>query len=512
MWQVQGGYRLSLFNNDIESMTFNNPLFATPTLAGFNSNVGQMPLAPNNQAHNLFLNGGLNLPMATRLTAKVALGMNRQDDNFFPHTVNSLLVGDPRLVLYSPSLRGDVRTYLANVTGTTRPIQDLSVTGAYRYYAVDNRTLHQTFPGHVVRDTGAVVGETRFSHVHDYTKHNADLDAAYKLFRPLTLRAGFGWERWDRSETQETGLSDEYSGKFGLDYRPLSWLDIKGRYVRSWRRIDFYNTFSHLAHTVLEEELPGEAAVSQSPLARKFTMAARDRHKAEITFHLMPIETLDVGITLAYAQDRFPWSYLGLQDDKNWSGALDVGYTPVPWLTLRANVAREENHAKQRSEFRTVVGGVTTNNPRDDWISRNVDTYDTVGAGTIFRLIPDKLDLQADYGYYRSIARVNSFNTQPPPASGAFAAAASFPDDRFSLHRIGGVLRYWLLKNLTVRLGYTYERFRVSYWQTDFIQPVNRNTFLVPPTPFGQTDVFLGAKPFKNYETHIIGGGITYGF
>lgn len=519
VWQLQGGYRLSIFGNDIKTMTYDNPLFATATVAGFNSNVGRAVLAPDNQAHNLFLAGGVNLPMATRIAGKISYGVNYQNDTFFSHTVNPnpLLAGDPRLTLLAPSLRGDVRTLLVNATASTRPLTDVNVTGAYRFYGTDNRTLTQTFPGHVVRDTGAVVGETRFSTVHDYQKQNGDLDVAWRVLRPLTLRAGFGWERWDRPDTREVGRTDEYSGKFGLSYKPFSWLDIGARYIRSWKRIDEYNTFAHLAHTLVEEEVADAARTLQSPLLRKFDEAARDRHKAEITFRLMPFESLDVGFTLAYAQDRFPFSPLGLLEDKNWSGAVDAAYTPVSWLTLRANYAREEYHSKQRSRSRPVTGVVVGDFVGFEWLSRNVDVYDTVGAGTLVRLVPNRLDLQGDYTYQRSIARVNAGNptdvtcTGPAPCTAAnrtTATATSFPDDRFSLHRIGGVLRFWLLKNLTLRAGYTYERFRVSYWQTDFIQPVNT----VPPISTSQTDVFLGVRPFRSYEAHIIGGGVTYGF
>jgi len=149
-----------------------------------------------------------------------------------------------------------------------------------------------------------------------------------------------------------------------------------------------------------------------------------------------------------------------------------------------------------------------------------VDTYDTVGAGTTLRLIPEKLDLNADYSYQLSIARVNSSNPFPVTCTPTLpgntctagnintAMASSFPDNRFSLHRIGGAVRYWLLRNLALRAGYTYERFRVSYWQTDFIQPVNGT----PPITTSPLDVFLGAKPFRSYEAHVIGGGVSYGF
>ncbi len=520
VWQVQGGYSLSIFGNDIKTVTFGNPLFATPTVAGFNSNVGRIVLAPDNQSHNLSLAGGVNLPMATRLSAKVAYTINKQDDTFFSHTVNPLLAGDPRLRLYSPSLRGDVRNLLVNASGVTRPIQDVTVTGTYRFFGYYNFTLPQTFPAHEVRDTGAVVSETLFAIPHDYQKQNGDLDASWRVLWPLTLRAGVGWERWDRADSRETGRTDEYSLKTGLSYKPLSWLDIRAKYVRSWKRIDFYNTYAHIAHTQLDETLGASSLSGQDPNLRKYDEAARDRHRAELSFRLMPLENLDVGLTGSYSRDDYPFSYYGLQNGNEWSAGVDAAYSPVSWLTLRANYVREEYHSKQRSQSRTLTAaGVLVDFLGFDWVSRNVDTYDTVGAGTTIRLIPDRLELLGDYGYTRSIARVNSFNPNPVVCTGGAAAgctaaniatarATNFPDDRFSLHRINAVLRYWLLKNLALRAGYTYERFRVSYWQTDFIQPVNT----APPISTSQTDVFLGLQPFKNYEAHIIGGGLTYGF
>ena len=88
-----------------------------------------------------------------------------------------------------------------------------------------------------------------------------------------------------------------------------------------------------------------------------------------------------------------------------------------------------------------------------------------------------------------------------------------------TLHRASGVLRYWLLKNLALRLGYVYERFRVSYRQTDFIQPMNSPNIVTglvqagpAPDPTAPYDIFLGLRPFKSCEAHIIGAGITYGF
>ena len=371
----------------------------------------------------------------------------------------------------------------------------------------------QTFPDLAVRDT-FTLGMPRLSRIFDYQKQNGDLDVAWRALRQVTLRGGFGWERWDRPDTREVGRTDEYSGKFGLTYRPLSWLEIVGRYARSWKRIDQYNTFAPLAHLVLPENFSEEAAGFQSPLLRKFDEAARDRHKGEVAVRLKPMKGLDVGVSLALAQDHYPFSPLGLQEDRNWTAGVDVGYTPVPWLTLRAKYERDESHSRQRSRFRPD-DVVPFDSVDLDWISRNVDTFDTVGAGALVRLIPDRLDFQVDYLFQRSIARVVSFNVATPgsvtagvTADDPDTQARSLPDDRFSLHRLSGVMRYWLLKNLALRLGYAYERFRTSYWRTDSLQPAGN----VPIGTEGTADVFLGVKPFQNYGVHIIGGGISYGF
>jgi MtrB/PioB family decaheme-associated outer membrane protein len=511
VWQLQGGYTLSIFGNDIKTMTYDNPFFNPTgcTLASTSvacARQARMVLAPDNQAHNWFVTGGLNLPMATRFTAKVAYGMNLQDDTFYAPTINNaLLARNPGLSpsLFAPSLRGDVRTLLVNATGTSRPLPDLTVTGGYRFYGMNNLTLSQSFLTTAVRDTSTT--GTRFSVPYDYQKQNADLDLAYKLFRPLTLRAGFGWERWDRPDSREVGQSDEYSAKFGVGYRPLSWLDIASRYTRSWKRIDHYDPYAPFFASELPQAAasPGGAVVKQ----RKYDEAARDRHKAELTFQFFPLENLEAGVTLAYAQDHFPWSYLGLISDKYWSGAVDVAYTPWSWLTLRANYAREEYHTKQRE---TPGGGVA--NPTLDWINRNVDTYDVAGAGTIIRLIPQRLEFSADYLFFLSVGKLHTYNPVKPstaPANPTCAQiACDFPDDRFSRQRIITALRYWLLKNLSLRAGYTYERFRESYWQSDFIQPMNTISGLGTATE----GVYLGARPYKNYEVHIISGGVSYGF
>jgi hypothetical protein len=57
----------------------------------------------------------------------------------------------------------------------------------------------------------------------------------------------------------------------------------------------------------------------------------------EGTFRVRPLKDLSLGGTLAYSQDQFHFSPLGLQAEWSWSGSAHLTYTPVAWLTFQAS-------------------------------------------------------------------------------------------------------------------------------------------------------------------------------
>src|SRR5574337_608826 len=75
-WNVGLGYSASFFDQGIDNITFDNPLSATnsPTASA----RGRTTMDPSNQAHNVFVTGGLSLPLQTRITGKVSYGWPRQ--------------------------------------------------------------------------------------------------------------------------------------------------------------------------------------------------------------------------------------------------------------------------------------------------------------------------------------------------------------------------------------------------------------------------------------------------
>ena len=174
-----------------------------------------------------------------------------------------------------------VGTFLFNLNATSHPLPPLTLTLHYRLYDFDDMSDEITFPGHVVDDR-TLVTEPRTSGQYSYTKQNAEFDARWRFGQPVALTAGVGWERWDRDEHREVSETNEYLLKLALDATPTDWLTARLIYRPSTKRISSYNTFAHLAHTVVEEPTPDEQAQGQSVLLRKFDEADRDRQLLDL--------------------------------------------------------------------------------------------------------------------------------------------------------------------------------------------------------------------------------------
>src|SRR5207237_9526912 len=98
-WQLRAGYALSMFDNGHRIVVADNPCFGLPAAVtaappGCGPDAvgapqsGGVSLAPSNQAHTWSLAGGIDLPMATRLSANVGYGLRLQNASFLPQTIN----------------------------------------------------------------------------------------------------------------------------------------------------------------------------------------------------------------------------------------------------------------------------------------------------------------------------------------------------------------------------------------------------------------------------------------
>lgn len=512
-WNLQLNYLGSFFENDLDAMLIDNPLRVTDS-ATQGAYRGRSALAPSNSAHTLSLTGAVTLPFdfPARLTGTIAHSRRFQDEDFLPHTINSAIMS-PALALPRNDLNGEVQTWFGSVRLAARPTKKLNITGNYRSYDLDNMSPVLTFPGHVLNDRTLVV-EDRMTTPNSYRVQNADLEASYRLFKNRAkAKLGFEWERWDRDDHREVVRTNEYVGKVGLDAKISDWAKIRAGYQFGIKRGSDYNTFAHLAHTVISAD---EVAFSQSQseLLRKYDEADRNRNQVEFQVELEPRSDLSLTWTTTYTDDDYVHTQLGLQGYHGWTFGGDAEYTPFRWLTLTPFYTYELYQYDQANRWRPVAGGATVNSPLNDWESTSLDRVFTAGAGANFDLIEEKLDLQLYYLIQHATGETlaSAASGQAPLTGADGGNAVNYPNLRDIYQMVNATLNYHMKNDVTLHLGYSYERFNFGNFTINNLRPFmpdsnNNGSGVISPS----TDIFLGNR-IGNYNAHLMMLSASYRF
>jgi hypothetical protein len=145
----------SFFGNDIDTMTFQNPLFITTnTITGVAPTTfteGRFDLYPGNSDVNVRAEIAQKLPrfFKSRVTGTVAFGRSRQDDALIPWAIDPLTGGtingvattgmwNTTAALSQGSADREIGTRLGDVSLVMNPARALTVRGKVRYYETDN--------------------------------------------------------------------------------------------------------------------------------------------------------------------------------------------------------------------------------------------------------------------------------------------------------------------------------------------------------------------------------------
>jgi MtrB/PioB family decaheme-associated outer membrane protein len=512
-WQIQGNYTLSIFQSGLDSLTVANPCFRLsaplPNGCGTDANGapanGRLSVPPNNVANTISVAGAVNIPFwHTRLSANVSYSLRTQDDTFLPHTNNPTLAGSSSLVLPASNLDGFVQTILLNLNAVSRPLPSLTLTAKYRLYDLIDDSDELVFPGHVIDDR-TLVNEPRQSRDFSYLKQNAELDARWRFGTPVALTGGIGWEYWDRSQSREAPTTNEYFGKLALDVTPVDWFLGRLTWIPSSRRVSSYNTDAYVQHAVVEDDPSDLAGQGQSLSLRKYDEANRNSQRIDLMLQFTPFETLTISPIGGYRYDDYPDSTLGLQNAETWSLGIDIGWSPVPWLSFSAGYEYEYGKTHQQSRSREQTGTTIFDFPDFTWTSESVDRIQTVYASLRATLIPKALEWTLGLAYQTANGQVNTSNPVKPTsgtaAQDANATAKSFPATDESLIRIGTAIRYAFGKGWAATVAYAFEKFTGTNFRTDGLNP------FVP----GNTSIWLGSDA-RDYTAQYVTLSLSYQF
>jgi len=91
---------------------------------------------------------------------------------------------------------------------------------------------------------------------------------------------------------------------------------------------------------------------------------------------------------------------------------------------------------------------------------------------------------------------MNASNPLTPVGTGsASAVAANFPEIETTLNQVNAFLRYWITKNFSAKVMYSWEQWEQSDFRFDGLLPFNF------PNPNTGDTIFLGMDP-QNYTAH----------
>jgi MtrB/PioB family decaheme-associated outer membrane protein len=373
----------SFFRNDIDTMTFENPLFITLNgstgLSPTTFTRGRFDLAPNNEHYKIKGEYARALPDLYRgnVTATVALGSMRQNDNLiapteYPLTGGTVTAGGTSLAdvwnttaaLSRQSAQARIDTRLADVGLSLKPAGGLDVKGKLRYYGTSNAMQYQSCNpltgqwGRLLNDgSGLSLANGAYNSAncdlaavqamniaptagnipirsvpYDYEQLNTSLAADYRIDRTSSVNAAIERESY-RREFRERDRTWEDKIKLGyVDRTPIDGT-IRLSYEHARRRGSEYNTNPYQPFL--------SASMGPAPTAngvnvsswfhsieqfRSFDLADRDQNivNGRVNYALRP--DLDGAVTVQFKDAEFPGQYGRTGRQQQNSITFDLSY------------------------------------------------------------------------------------------------------------------------------------------------------------------------------------------
>lgn len=460
-------YHLSLFDNDLRSLEFDNIYASTrwAPAASWPEGTGSIALAPDNQAHRLRFSGHYLVNATTRATGNLSWSRMTQDQTFLDYTVNpGLLVATP---LPRASLGGEINTLRANLAVTTRPGPKLNVRASYRFEDRDNQTPRDIFIV-VHNDTdnqGAIdSSDARINVPYSRTQHLFELDAGYRISNDMKLTGSYEYEEISRTFS-DVSRTREHRIDGKLRFSPTQ--DLQG-----WAGVSYAaregSTYDDNAHFVASHtpDYLGpdpDAEFENHPLIRKSWVADRNQLKARGAATWMASDKLTVGFTGRYTADDYDETVVGLTESRGYSVTLDASYIASEtfnahaWVNFDARIFEQFGVASRPGTDLFDFAG-------RGWSVETDDGAGSFGLGVEWAAVKDKLDISLDANWLRSEA---SFDFK----AGTLVSALPLPDLTTELAGVNLQADYHYTKASTLRLRYRFQDLLIEDFANDGVEP-----------------------------------------
>ena len=497
--QVKLGYHFSIFDNHIDSFSWENPyqLRLPSTSGGYLDTIGGLSTAPDNQAHKISLNAAYRLAPKTRLNGSFSYGLMLQNDPYLGYTVN------PLLAVNSPVPRQDAdakaETLHANLVFTTVPIRNVDIRSSYTYDQRDNNSpmddyavLRNDSENQITQLSSQTIRENL---TYGRKQHRFKIDTGYRFLAKNKLTVGYAYERNDR-DYAEVEHTDDHNAHIKLASSPLHNLSGWFKYEYIARNASEYqgNALYLQSHTPQYlATVPESVRFENDPLIRQYNLADRKTNKLSFSASWLPLDPLSIGLNGHYRQDNYDQSELGLTYADNFSGTVDLNYAINDGLSLYGFYSYEFFQNQQDGYTRFSNVGLDSRNPEQFWEVKTRDRINTLGLGVDWSVIRDVVDLRLDYTYSDAL-------TETDTEQGSNLNSDPLPDLKTKLHSLNFSANYRVLENMRLQLSYRYEFYISDDYALDNISPDSIDEVL----SLGNTS--------PDYDAHVVGLSAFYEF
>jgi MtrB/PioB family decaheme-associated outer membrane protein len=540
-WGVQVGYVGSFFQNNTNTLLFDNPFRTTDCVAPTNCTAatqgpatGQVDLYPDNHAHYLNFAGSFALPLRLRLLASITAGWLRQDDPFVPYTTNSLLEAQTS-ALPASSLHGQKQTLAMNYKLIERVGKKFEIKAAYRQYDYNNDTpvLSLTpVQGDIAAPNLASPEEnTPFG----YNRKNVEVTGNWYFAKKSSAKIGYEGEIMDRSH-RDVEHSTENGLVAAVDSAPRKDLSFRVSYRHSSRNPEQYVDDEAIA--------TGGGITNDQIFSRRFDEAMRTRNRSDAQVVYSPTDRLSFSGFGGTLQDNYDhrggvnsaaalnfvtgiapdyFSY-GVQKDLSYNAGFDGDVTITNAVSMYAEYSWERYDKSMVSRYRVPGGAAPTpldcstagrgcDSANNDWGSRARDFVHITTVG--WDLHPGKkifintyYSLSAAKGHVSSRPFGDTTITTGPDKfllTGT-NAAVDYPETVSRTHEAVVIFKYKLTPSLVPKIEYRYQQFDSHDYQTSAMTPYMGCVSPLPPGAAvpGCTSPLIGT-PSAFYPFFVVG-------
>ncbi|PCI42801.1 MAG: hypothetical protein COB51_12420 [Moraxellaceae bacterium] len=440
---VRVGYNLSLFSQDIDSILWANAY--EDDFAG--NQFGRAATAPDNQFHQLSINGNTRLAAKTRLSGYYNVGEMTQDEDFLDYSSNALFTNN----LPVSSLDGKISTLHTGLFLVSSPFTDWRFTANYKLDERENKTDRYAYEYVVLDSTESLI--IRANSPYSFSKQKTALKANHRLNRKIKLSGGVDYISEERSY-QEVADLDETVLWMGVKAKLLPELSAKLKVEQFDRKADGY-------------EERAEINPAENSLLRKYHLADSDGNKSKLTLDYAPLDTVSLMLSLEGKTSDYSDTIIGLTARDSQTATFDVGYYPIERLNCYAFYSFEMLEYEQAG---SQSGGTS------DWENTVTDDIDTLGVGFSFLTEDKKLKYGMDYLY--------SDATEQSKLVTELEFADALPSSDNKLQSVSAFYQRDINERYQVRLDVIYEAFEDEDYQFTDIEPDSSSSVLA----FGDGD------------------------